>query len=143
MSVVYHGHVRWKGSTGGRGSHLVESYVQMSNAATAPLLAFARAVGSHTECEEVAHTRTIVNAISSPEPGAGVNIDEKAVVYFRDPDDWLVYHFSYPAPIAADLEVYPSGTRMKNSAVVSIVGYISTLNEKTYIPLYGLYYQKV
>ncbi len=75
-------------------------------------------------------------------PGSGANIDEKAIIYYRDPDDLFVYHLSYSCPIPADVEMTPAGKRMKQSVVTEVVGYLSTLKLKALIPLYGVYLER-
>jgi hypothetical protein len=75
-------------------------------------------------------------------PGVGANIDKVAMIYYRDPNTLKVWCFPYPTPIAADIEAKPTGDVIKDSVVVEIVGYISTLAGITYTPLYGKYYQR-
>lgn len=136
-------YIRWKGDIGGRGSHEVDSYVGRVAYAWSPISTFATSLDAHTLCNKEAIIRVKIDGFAASAPGTDVNIDKRAIIYFRDPDSAEVLHFSYPAPITADLEQMPSGLRMKDSVVATIVGYVSILNSKTYVPLYGLYYQKV
>lgn len=75
-------------------------------------------------------------------PGVGANIDRKAVIYFREEGDEKVYHFQYPEPLAADIEVTPWGKRIKSAKVIEVVNLIAYAKNKTLIPLYGAYYQR-
>lgn len=121
----------------------MDSYIVRIAYTWAPIQLFATQMDAHTLCSKEGVIRTSVHGFIASPPGAAVDVDKRAIVFYRDPDDLKVYHFSYPSPIAADLESKPSGIRMKDTAVSTIVGYISTMNAKTYFPLYGLYYQKV
>lgn len=138
-----HAYVRYIGDIGGRGSHEVDCFIRRVEYAWTPINTFNNALNAHTDCNRGAIVRTTVTSLAGSAPGTSVNVDKRAIIYFRDPSDLKVYQFSYPAPIAADLETKPSGIRIKDSVVTTIVGYISTLNSISYVPLYGLYYQKV
>lgn len=103
---------------------------------------FANDLESHTICSIPYAINSRIYLNDARVAGVGANMDKKAVIYFRDPDTLLPYHFTYPAPVAADVEDVGYGNRIKNSVVVTIVGYLSTLTGKSYIPLYGVYYQR-
>jgi len=135
--------LRWIGDSGGRGGHQGDSYIRRITYNWTEINTLFTEMNSHTLCNRGAVIRTTFTSFAGSPPGSSVNIDERAILYFRDPDTLEILHFSYPSPIPADLETYPSGIRVKDSAVATIVGYISVLNSKSYIPLYGLYYQKV
>ncbi len=135
-------YMRWIGDTGGNKRHEVDSYIERVAYSWTPMAVFGTAVEAHSLCNWGASIRVKAQSRGTSAPALDANVDKKAIIYFRDPDTSEVLHFSYPSPIAADIEELPSGLRIKNSAVAAIVGYLSTLNSKAYTPLYGLYYQR-
>lgn len=75
-------------------------------------------------------------------PGVSANIDKKVVIYYRDPDTLEVLNFQYPTPTVTDIEDTPWGKRVKGPVVTAIVALISTMAGKSYVPLYGIYYER-
>lgn len=106
------------------------------------ILTLQTAIASHSLCSKGHVIRQTGIGDSEARPEAGANIDNKAVIYFRDPDTLEVLHFGYAAPIAADVETTSAGKRIKQSVVSDIVGYINTFKGTAYVPLYGVYYQR-
>lgn len=140
MSTLYHGQIVWRGDLG-----LPEADESLSK--VSPVLSaggldsLALAVNPHTECN-YAYRHFIRTDDATPvAPGVGANVDKKAVLYFRDPDTLKLLTFTYPTPIAADIDRKETGDIIKDAIVVEIVGYINIVTGKSYIPLYGKYYQ--
>ncbi len=103
---------------------------------------FSLAIRDYSECS-LTHYYSLESYSRNPgAPGVGANIDRKGVIYYRDPSDWLVYNFQYPDPPVADIERTAWGKRIKDSSVISIVALLSTLSGVSYVPLYGVYYQR-
>lgn len=75
-------------------------------------------------------------------PGTGSNIDRKAVLYFRHPDTLAVLNFQYPDPTADSIETTAWGKQIKSVVVAEVVALLSTYAGVSYIPLYGVYYQR-
>jgi hypothetical protein len=104
---------------------------------------FGVSMSAHTLCNRAYNVSMVYWDLGPIAPEAGANVDVKATIYFRDPSDQKVGFITYPAPIAADIEETSGGKRIKNSAVVAIVGYLNTLLSTSYVPLYGTYRQRV
>lgn len=139
--MTYTGQITWQGDSGFPTGNM--SITRVNDITTTTLLKdFAIALKNHSLCNFAwrHHIRTDPR-VPLP-PGVGANVDEKAIIYFRDPDTLEVLHFGYPAPIAADKETTPYGDRIKQSSVTTLVGYLSTAVGITYEPLYGVFVQR-
>lgn len=140
MSLTW-GTITWLGDSGSPPDNLSPVLVRLCTS-TQTLYDFMLAMEAKTLCTY--KDLSIVTSFSwekSP-PGAGANVDKKAIIYYRDPDTLEVLKFMYPSPIAADIEETAVGLRIKDSAVATIVGFINTMTGKTYIPLYGKFLQQ-
>lgn len=138
------GSILWVGDSGSPRDNEVFSHAPLGTDYGAyNMTTFTTSLNAHTLCEWRQYGQCYYGTNIVSPPGVGANVDHKAQIYYRDPDDLRVYQFSYPAPIPADIESTSVGKRIKQSAVVTIVGYLSTLMNKSYIPLYGVYYEKV
>lgn len=134
----------WKGDTGTPMNHLSPSYIPLvPNNRYTQLKTFATAVDAYSLCNYSFARETVCWKETEVAPGAGANIDKKGIIYFRDPRDWHVHTFTYPAPIAASIEDVGYGKRIKDATVIAIVALLSTFVEETLVPLYGVYYEKV
>jgi len=112
------------------------------NTGSTPLGTFCTAIESYSECN-LTHKYNIVSYDQTlGAPGTGANIDKKAILYFRHPDTLEVLNFQYPAPIADQIESTPWGKRIKADVVIAIVALLSTMAGISYIPMYGIYYQR-
>ncbi|MEE9396114.1 MAG: hypothetical protein V3V31_03785 [Methylococcales bacterium] len=139
MAYLYGG-VTWRGDTGSPKAH--ELRVPIIKVASAALLsAFRLSLRPHSKCNLAYYHYFVDYPYQLTSPGVGANVDKIALIYFRDPDSLMPESFAYPDPIAADLEDVGYGIRVKQSAVIAVVGYLSTLAGVSYIPLYGVYYQ--
>lgn len=143
MSVILHGALTWIGDTGSVGANERNSIVPLTLSLSA-LDVFGGSVTAHTECNYgFYHYVYSKNKVTDEPPGVGADIRKQAAIYYRDPGTLEVLRFYYPTPIAADIERKETGDIIKDSAVVAIVGYISTMTGKSYIPLYGTYRYRV
>lgn len=143
MGDSRHGAIIWRGDSGGVGDHHSISVCPVvSLPAGTKLIAFGNAVKARSLCNFAYYHSIYTASQTIAAPGVGANTDKKAIIYYRDPSTLEVLHFSYATPIAADIENVGYGNRIKNSAVVAIVGFISTLADVSYIPLYGVYIQR-
>lgn len=141
MAITYSGQLTWIGDTGTPIGNLSITRVRDMN--TIVLLRdFALALNAHSLCNlSYRHYIRTDPYIPAP-PGVDANVDEKAIIYFRDPDTMQVENFSYPAPIAADLEDVGYGKVIKESVVIAIVTDLNTATAIDFVPLYGKYYVK-
>ena len=139
--AIYWGVIEWLGDSGSPKSNLTPMVVPLCLGA-AQLSAFMVAMDAHTLCKYKQFNLVYSLGYVQAAPGVNANIDKKAIIYYRDPDDLKVHSLTYPAPIAADIEDTPSGKRIKDSSVATIVGYINTMTGKSYVPLHGVYYEK-
>jgi hypothetical protein len=136
------GQFLWRGDIGSEGKKKESiSRVDVPLSATA-VQNFMQSVEPHSECNGTYFLYSLWYNWSVGAPGTGANIDKKALIYFRDPADLSVKTFYYPDPIAADIEVTPWGKKIKDSVVSAIVGYLNTMTGLSYVPLYGIYYQR-
>ncbi len=108
-----------------------------------PINVLFAAVQEHSLCLGRFLYYTLVYNLEVDPPGVGANVDRKAVIYFRDPATLEALTFTYPAPIAADVEDTQWGKRIKKSVVDDIVGHLSTMAGKSYTALYGVFLQRV
>lgn len=143
MATIYRWALAWKGDSGSPGGNDTISRGQPYNLYSA-IEVQGLLIKAHTLCN-LSHSiacpaRQNVPGLGSP--GTGADITVKAVLYFRDPNTLEVLHFQYPSPISADVEDTPGGKRIKQSAVIEIVGYLSVIANITYVPLYGVYMQR-
>jgi len=141
MAIIYGG-VLWKGDTGNPPSHEVVSRIIKRTGGSVMVDTFVTSMVPHTLCvwTQKIYGTNIGRSIAAPDVGADVT--KKAVIYFRDPDTLEVLFFSYPSPVSADIEVVSAGKRIKLSVVTAITGYLSTLADTVYIPLYGAYLER-
>ena len=138
----YWGILTWIGDSGSPPDNHSFSVVRLTTG-TVPLSTFLSAMEAHTLCNKKMYSIVYTGIFGAGPPEAGANVDKKANIFYRDPTDLSVYCFSYPSPIAGDIEVTPAGKRIKASAVAAIVGYISTMTGVSYIPLHGTYTELV
>lgn len=142
MGTIKHGVLRWRGDIGAPDGHLSKSPIMVVAIGTSEVATFGASMLAHTDCN-LAYYGMYRDITSNPAfPGVGADVTKKAVIYFRDPSTLEVLHFNYAAPIAADIETTPAGKRVKQSAVALIVGYINIVSGKSYVPLYGVYYER-
>lgn len=96
-----------------------------------------------------AHTATVlqqrtfseITSVSSSVPGLDVNVDLKAIFYFKHPTTFKVHSITLPAPPSADIELTDNGQRLKASTVTAVVAAIAVATTVSYIPLYGVIVQ--
>lgn len=132
----------WRGDSGlPRGNYGKTNYKK--NISIATLRTFAIALKAHSLCNRAILQNAFVELKTDVEPGTGANVDKLAVLYFRDPTTLEVLHFSYPAPIAADIEDVGYGKRIKKSAVIAIINDLNTSTGESYEPRYGVYLERV
>lgn len=131
------------GDSGLSQDNLVATFTPIKLTDKEYLKSFADSLKAHTKCTIpfIIDARTFTEGEDTP--GTDANIDAKAIIKFRDPADGLVHNFTYPAPVAADIEDVGYGLKIKDSVVVAIVGYLNLLTGSGFIPLYGVYYQRV
>ncbi len=139
------GMLKWQGDSGSPRSNETFSILPVLSETTpwGKIIAFSVSMNPKSECSLLRRYYMTSEPLDTTPPGLAISVNNKARVFYRDPSSLEVLHFEFPAPIAADLEVTPWGKRLKQSAVVTIVGYISTLAGISYVPLYGTYYMVV
>lgn len=142
MATVIQGYILWKGDTGAIGGNSKITKLGFETE-TGKLGAFKNSLRAHSLCNvsDFGFTITISDEIGVP--GVGADVSKIAIIYYRDPANLNVSRLVYPAPIAADIETTGLGKRIKQSVVVSIAGYLSTLRGVSIDPLYGTYYEKI
>lgn len=139
--AIYSGLVFWKGDSGGGRAHVGVSRLPLIGT-WSDLVNFVTAMSAHTLCNAGKRVRINTGGPSGEAPEAGADLGRIAILYYRDPTDLTVFHFSYPAPIAADIETTAAGKRIKQSSVATMVSLISTVSGVSYIPLYGVYMER-
>lgn len=136
------GSIIWRGDTGSPGSHEIRTALGETDGAAA-LFAFSGAIKAYSLCNLTFKFHISKYDEDIGAPGAAVDVRRIAVIYFRDPDDLLVKHYSFPAPVLTDIEDVGYGKRIKAPVVAAIVALLSSLKGKTYTALYGVYYERV
>ncbi len=135
---VYFGKAIWIGDTGASKNHQFDSVIERIPSSAA-FSSFVGSISPHSLCN-VGWRHWVWVCSSTPSaPGVGADTNKRGTVYFRHPTSLEVLHFTYPDPIATDLEDVGYGKRIKNPVVVAIVGYLSTLAGISYVPLYGVF----
>jgi hypothetical protein len=109
----------------------------------AAAVTFLTALAAHTDANISKRVFLTVTSMTGTAPGGVVNVDRKAVLYFRHPTTLRTHNFTIAAPVAADVEsvVGSAGERVTAAAMTAIVGDISTATGVAYIPLYGVVIQ--
>ncbi len=136
------GSIIWRGDTGSSESHEVNTALGETEGA-AQLFAFVTAIKPYSLCNLTFKFHIAKYDEDIGAPGVAADVRQIVVVYFRDPDDLLVKHFSYPAPRPTDIEDVGYGKRLKQPAVEAVVALWSSLKGKTFQPLYGVYYERL
>lgn len=142
MAIFDSGRIIWRADTGLGEEKLSSSFIRPMQTFTS-INTFAASMVTRTLCNRYLVSFLRDTTYETSPPGTGANKDKWATIYFRDTDTGEVLNFYYPAPIASDLETTPAGIRVKQSSVVTIVGFINTATDKAYVPLYGTYHQRV
>lgn len=140
--IGWRGSLLWRGDTGS--SALANESCSYSGPApdATKFGNFASAIKAYSKCNLTHKYRTATYSEDLGAPGTNANIDRKAVIYYRNPSDLSVNQFQYPEPLATDIEDTPWGKRIKETAIIAIVTLLSTMAEVSYIPMYGVYYQR-
>ncbi len=136
------GSLLWRGDLGTVGGNESRSFINNIKGVSA-FGVFVTAIEPYSEANLSAYFLVRSYSQTAGAPGTGANVKNKAIIYFRDPDTLIVDHFCYPAPIAADIEDVGYGKRIKQSSVVSSVGLLSYVTDVVYVPLYGVYMERV
>lgn len=134
--------VQYRGDLGAPPSNFAQSVVEnaLSDAAS---ITFLTALALHTDANISKRVFSEITSMTGAAPGSGVNIDRKAVIYFRHPTTLRTHNFTVNAIVAADTEevVGSEGERVTSAAMTAIVGDIETLTGIAFIPLYGVVIQ--
>lgn len=134
--------LQMRGDSGSPRDHIVlTSRVPYISVTT--LTTFSALMEAHSLCNAEYFWRVVGNDYNPGAPGAGANVDKKGVIFYRDPATLVVYRFTYPCPIAADIEDIGYGKRLKQAAVIAIVDGIEAVGGGTYEPLYGAYQERL
>ncbi len=134
--AIYKGAIIWRGDSGSVGGNETISKVQEFElwASWATYVGWLKA---HSLCNAATRIRYRVDAGTPGAPGTGADVGVTAQIFYRDPTNLEVLNYSYPAPIAAEIEDIGYGVRVKKSAVTAIVAELSIIADATYEPLYG------
>lgn len=135
------GQITWRGDSGNSTGNYAITRVEGIDT-SGKLRDFALNVSDHNLCNFAYRHFIRTTPWYTLPPEAGANVDKKAIIYFRDPDTLEKLHFSYPSPIATDIETTGAGDRIKQSAVILLVGYLSAEVGIAFQPLYGVYTQR-
>lgn len=131
--------VQYRGDLGAPPSNFAQSVIE-NPLTDAAAVVFLTALAAHTDCNISKRVFSEVTSMTGAAPGAGVNVDDKAVIYFRHPTTLRTHNFTVNSIVAADQEdiVGSEGTRVTSAAMTAIVGDIETLTGIAFIPLYGV-----
>jgi hypothetical protein len=104
---------------------------------------FLTALATHTDCNISKRVFLTTTSMTAAAPGAAVNVDRKAVIYFRHPTTLRTHNFTINAIAAADVESIAGseGERVTSAAMTTLVGLIATLTGIAFSPLYGVVIQ--
>ena len=70
-------------------------------------------------------------------PGVDANLDVKAQIAFKDPDDGKVLRIEIPAPKDSIFSIEGDGDRVDPTTLAAIVSALSTAFDRSFIPLWG------
>lgn len=134
--------VQYRGDLGSPPSNFGQSNIDNPIDDTAAAT-FLTTLAAHTDANISKRVFLTTTSMTGAAPGAGVNIDRKAVLYFRHPTTLRTHNFTVNAIVAADTEevVGSEGERVTSAAMTTIVAAIATLTGIAYIPLYGVVIQ--
>jgi hypothetical protein len=109
----------------------------------AAAIVFLTALDAHTDANISKRVFSNVTSMTGAAPGTGVNVDRKAVIYFRHPTTLRTHNYTVNAIVAADTEEVAGseGERVTAAAMTAIVGDIATLTGIAFIALYGVVIQ--
>ena len=134
--------VQYRGDLGSPPSNFAMSMIEdpTDDAAAA---VFLTALEAHTEANISKRVFLETTSMTATAPGTDVNVDRKAILYFRHPTTLRTHNFTITSIAAADVEEIAgsTGERVKSSAMTAIVADIATLTGVSYTPLYGVVVQ--
>lgn len=131
----------WKGDLGSPPTHVRRSEVSFPLSQNA-LGTFFDALLTYTDCKRQKASIVESNQYGDPAPGADVNVDRWAKIFFRDPTTLGIHSFSLPGIKSSAVEGTNRGERVTLAALSAIVTAINTLTGKSYTPLYGVVMQR-
>ena len=134
--------VQYRGDLGRQPSHFANSSVDGVTDDTAGAT-FCTALAAHTNANISKRVFLTTTSMTGGKPGTGVNIDRKAIIYFRHPTTLRTHNFTINGIIDADCESIEGsdGERVTAAAMTTLVGLIETATGIAYIPLYGVVIQ--
>jgi hypothetical protein len=147
MAAVKKGVVMYRGDTGRPPSNLSTSRISGYAGLTDALLeTFVEFLEDVTLCNLSGRSYNIKTTGAEAAPDTDANIDIKAHVYMKNPADDTVVRFSYPAPVEADFEETPEGTRMTADALAAFMvafnACVALTGDNMLVGLYGTKTQK-
>lgn len=142
MAFAYNGAIIWIGDTGSPRGNQSKSRIGDFDNVWLASQTFAQALAPHSLCNAAWVEETRWVSENQDAPGVGADVTKKGILYYRDPDTLKVEHFTFPNPIPADIEDLGYGKRIKKAIVIELVGYLSTVLNKTLFPLYGVYTER-
>jgi hypothetical protein len=134
--AVNKGVIIFRGDAGRPQNHYSKSTIEYPTDDTT-LATFCTSFAAHTEANIARRSFNTVTQMTDSAPGTGVNMDNRCVLYMRDPATMHIVSFEYPAPVAADWITVAEGDRLTSVALNAIVADINTMTGKSYSGLYG------
>lgn len=125
------------GNKGRPRSHFAEAIIE-NPLSMAALTTLRGVLNEYTLCNTATQTFQEKAKVDSGAPGGTVNVDKKAIIYFRHPTTLRVHHYTIPAPNPTYIELVDEGERMTDAAVAAIVAGIATATGISYAPMYGV-----
>lgn len=127
----------FKGDKGKPNSHTTKAIVD-GVTDDAALVVLQAVMQTHTQTVLQQRTFATITSVSTTAPGLDINVDLKAVYYFKNPTTFKVHSLTLPAPPPLDYELTDNGERVKAATVAEVVAAIAVATGVSYIPLYGV-----
>lgn len=138
------GTIVWHGDRGtGKSPHTSKSIVNGVIGLT-ELVTLRTALAAYVDCNAGRASAVDFDAGTPSAPGAGVNVDERAVIYMKDPSDDSVKSITLAGwdTTTYPLEASSEGDRIAAADVAAITALINTATGESYSGLWGKHVKK-
>lgn len=131
----------FRGDLGSPKSHYAKTTIE-GVTDDAALVTLMGVINSHTYANMAKRIFSSITPGTDEAPELAVNVDRRAVIYFRHPTSLKVHSITIPGINAASCEGVAEGERVTQANVVGIVAAIATATGVDYTALYGVVEQK-
>jgi hypothetical protein len=126
----------WRGDAGAPPNHYSKSILRDITSA-ASLATLATFMLNHSDCNLARRKYQESVTVNDALPGEDIDVDDKGIIYMRNPADEKVRSVTIAGPVADDYTLEPEGYRYTAEALTAIVGAINTATGLSLIPLWG------